>query len=731
MPVPNQTPYIIYNANGLTTVFPFEFYIINSGDIQVTINGDVVTSGYSVSGVGNVGGGDVTFVTPPANGSVVMLERVVPTYRLTDYQDNGDLLADTVNKDFDRLWMAIQRSFIYLGLALRRPLLGGPYDAQGYRIANLDDPVNAQDAATKSYVDNVSLVRALRVPESFVPVLPPSDQRANKLLAFNAEGNPIMVLPPSGSASDVLIELAKPTGAGLIGATDENDNPSTVQDILDEHQGDIDGINNTIGDPLKTTGIVTRGKNYELVKRFQRPHRLVNKSTPNDAVLKYDHFGIMDRKANGQIYMSCRRALNHLSEGYVIFSELANDGTWSTRTIIQQPGIDMRGSSGGTAPTGDIVIALVKMQPNSTPQIFLGVEVYISRDDGVTFSKVADIPSPGVAYTYLLPFGKLEVLGNRWCIPCYSSTAGTDNKLQLLESTDNGTTWAVGATIQSAAGVDANEAAVLDCGDGVCICVARNGDGTVAMDGTHRPLVYRSSDGGVTWASIGEMRGPDWADSDSSSEINWQLVTPQLSLIHSAGGKPYILCTYTARRSGVRYRTISVDQFTQSTTSTAFWSEYTTAVNLMSPVETFESGYQSQFIQDGLLYINVFRTTTNDTVSTASQSQVITPALPDYDTGWFPVATLQNYTYNHGLSAIPSNTIIMFSDGDDGRSPVYNCSPRLYYNGTTTQGAGIEWQVNLTGYTIRTGAYLTFQGVFGSPTGPNRTSGFARLLAWK
>jgi hypothetical protein len=35
MSVPNQTPYIIYNANGLTTVFPFEFYIINAGDIQV------------------------------------------------------------------------------------------------------------------------------------------------------------------------------------------------------------------------------------------------------------------------------------------------------------------------------------------------------------------------------------------------------------------------------------------------------------------------------------------------------------------------------------------------------------------------------------------------------------------------------------------------------------------------------------------------------------------------
>ncbi|HDC4426300.1 TPA: hypothetical protein O8L76_000365 [Enterobacter asburiae] len=211
MSVPNQTPYIIYNANGLTTVFPFEFYIINSGDIQVTINGTVVTSGYSVTGVGNIGGGDVTFITPPTSGSVVMLERVVPTYRLTDYQDNGDLLADTVNKDFDRLWMAIQRSFIYLGLALRRPLLGGPFNAEDYRITGIADPVNDSDAVTKKYLNEVSLAKTLRTPEN-ITSLPPVALRAGKLIGFDGYGNPIPVLPESGSAADVLLLLAAANG---------------------------------------------------------------------------------------------------------------------------------------------------------------------------------------------------------------------------------------------------------------------------------------------------------------------------------------------------------------------------------------------------------------------------------------------------------------------------------------------------------------------------------------
>ncbi|EBY0680849.1 phage tail protein, partial [Salmonella enterica subsp. enterica serovar Corvallis] len=81
-----------------------------------------------------------------------------------------------------------------------------------------------QDAATKSYVDslsNTNLSRTLRTPEPIIS-LPDIDQRKNKIVAMDDSGNPLMVLPESGSAADVLIELAKPYGYTYIGGLAEH-----------------------------------------------------------------------------------------------------------------------------------------------------------------------------------------------------------------------------------------------------------------------------------------------------------------------------------------------------------------------------------------------------------------------------------------------------------------------------------------------------------------------------
>ncbi|MGM7960463.1 pyocin knob domain-containing protein [Yersinia enterocolitica] len=85
--------------------------------------------------------------------------------------------------------------------------------------------------------------RSLRVPETSISILPQIDDRKNKILAFDELGNPMAVVPESGSAADVLIQLAKPTGAGLIG-----DGVGTVAtERLSIHGGKMQGPLELVG----------------------------------------------------------------------------------------------------------------------------------------------------------------------------------------------------------------------------------------------------------------------------------------------------------------------------------------------------------------------------------------------------------------------------------------------------------------------------------------------------
>lgn len=108
MTVAVQTTFTASIANGVTTVFPYAFKIADDADLAVTVDGVLQTSGYTVSGVGDSAGGNVTFTVAPANGAKVIRYLAPVLNRPTDYQQFGDWLAQVVNLDFDRLWLAIQ-----------------------------------------------------------------------------------------------------------------------------------------------------------------------------------------------------------------------------------------------------------------------------------------------------------------------------------------------------------------------------------------------------------------------------------------------------------------------------------------------------------------------------------------------------------------------------------------------------------------------------------------------
>lgn len=107
MTVAVQTPFASFLASGSAT-FAYAFKVNAAADLIVKINGVTQASSlYSVTGVGT-SAGSVVFISAPTAGAIVSIQRKALLQRITDYQNNGDFLAGTVNPDFDALWMALQ-----------------------------------------------------------------------------------------------------------------------------------------------------------------------------------------------------------------------------------------------------------------------------------------------------------------------------------------------------------------------------------------------------------------------------------------------------------------------------------------------------------------------------------------------------------------------------------------------------------------------------------------------
>lgn len=109
MTVSVQTPLISYTTNGVTTAFSWNFLISSTDDFLLTIDDVETTSGYTLTGIGNVSGGTATFSVAPATGKELVIRRNISLARDTDYQTAGEFREEVVDADFDRLWMALQQ----------------------------------------------------------------------------------------------------------------------------------------------------------------------------------------------------------------------------------------------------------------------------------------------------------------------------------------------------------------------------------------------------------------------------------------------------------------------------------------------------------------------------------------------------------------------------------------------------------------------------------------------
>jgi len=103
-----------YSGNGSTTAFAYTFKVFASTELKVYIRVDATgvetlkaegtgSANYGVSGVGETGGGTITFVTAPIADTTVVIIRDTALTQETDYQPADPFPADSHENALDKL----------------------------------------------------------------------------------------------------------------------------------------------------------------------------------------------------------------------------------------------------------------------------------------------------------------------------------------------------------------------------------------------------------------------------------------------------------------------------------------------------------------------------------------------------------------------------------------------------------------------------------------------------
>ena len=130
MTVSSLTTKNSHSGDGSTSAFPYTFKIFNEDDVTVIIRTDStgtespknISSGhYTVSGVGNTNGGNVTFTSgnTPASGETVLLLRNTPLTQATDYTPNDPFPAATHEDALDKLTLISQDTQEEIGRSIK------------------------------------------------------------------------------------------------------------------------------------------------------------------------------------------------------------------------------------------------------------------------------------------------------------------------------------------------------------------------------------------------------------------------------------------------------------------------------------------------------------------------------------------------------------------------------------------------------------------------------------
>ena len=122
--IQGTSPRIQYVADGKINAYEFPFVIFNPSDINVYLNDKVQDlNTYTVTMSQNTEGGEVSFETAPASGTIITIVRNLAIKRTTTFQEGGALRTKVLNNEFD-YQMACQQQ---IADSLNRSMVLPPY----------------------------------------------------------------------------------------------------------------------------------------------------------------------------------------------------------------------------------------------------------------------------------------------------------------------------------------------------------------------------------------------------------------------------------------------------------------------------------------------------------------------------------------------------------------------------------------------------------------------------
>ena len=157
MTVSSAVNKVSFNGNGSQTVFAYSFKIFDQNDLTVILRNasggetvQAISTKYTVSGVGNANGGNVTMVTAPASGESLTIIREQPLTQGLDLVANDPFPAASFEDQLDKITFMVQQHQEELDRSVK-----------GSKTTTITNPTFTEDATA----------------------------RANKVFAFDASGD--------------------------------------------------------------------------------------------------------------------------------------------------------------------------------------------------------------------------------------------------------------------------------------------------------------------------------------------------------------------------------------------------------------------------------------------------------------------------------------------------------------------------------------------------------------